>query len=123
MSMFKNLGNLATLFKQAQEMQGKMKEIQEKLAEVRVSGAAGGGMVTVEASGQQKIIAVTIEQSLIDSGDREMLEDLVRSATNQALEKAKETAAREMSQLAGGMNVPGLEDTLSKLGLNGTAPG
>lgn len=113
--MFKGLGNLASLMKQAQEMQGRVSEMQESLGRLRVEGSAGGGMITVEANGQQKILAVRIEQSLLEAGDREMLEDLVVAATNQALEKAKETAAQEMSKLTGEINIPGLDEALSKI--------
>ena len=113
--MFKGLGNIASLMKQAQEMQGRMTEIQESLGRLRVEGSAGGGMITVEANGQQKILAVRIEQSLLESDDREMLEDLVVAATNQALEKARETAAQEMSKLTGEINIPGLNEVLSKI--------
>ncbi len=117
--MFKGLGDMASMLKQAGEMQGKMKEIQANLANLRVEGTAGGGMVTVEADGQQKILGFKIEQSLLDGGDAEMIEDLLLSATNQALDKAKETAAEQMSSLAGGMNIPGLTDALENLGMGG----
>ena len=73
----------------------------------------------VEATGDMRIIAIHIEQSLMDSQDREMIEELVAAATNQALQKAKEAAASAMSEVAGGMNIPGLGDALSKLGLGG----
>jgi len=117
--MFKGLGNIASLMKQAQEMQGRMDEIQENLGQLRVEGSAGGGMVTVEASGQPRILSVHVEQSLLDGGDQEMLEDLLVAATNQALEKAKETAAQEMAKLTGNMNIPGLGEALEKLGMGG----
>ena len=76
-------------------------------------------MVRVEATGDMKIIGVTIEQTLLEAQDREMIEELVSSATNQALQKAKEAAAGMMSEVAGGMNIPGLEDAISKMGLGG----
>jgi DNA-binding protein YbaB len=60
-----------------------------------------------------------VEQSLLDGGDQEMLEDLLVAATNQALEKAKETAAQEMVKLTGNMNIPGLGEALEKLGMGG----
>ena len=127
--MFGNLGNLASMLKQApeilrqaQEMQERMAKVQEALAKVRVEGTAGGGMVTVEASGQQRVLAVRVEPSLFESGDREMLEDLLVAAINQALDAAREAAAEEMGKMTGEMNVPGLSDALSKLGLgNGPA--
>lgn len=116
--MFKGLGNIAGMMKQFSDMQGRMEEMQEKLAKLRFEGSAGGGMVTVESSGQQKILGFKIDQSLVESGDKEMLEDLLAAATNQALEKAREGAAGEMAQLTGGMNIPGLEEALSKFNPN-----
>jgi hypothetical protein len=118
--MFKGLGNLASLMKSAQEMQGRMGEIQENLRRLQVEGTAGGGMVTVVANGQQQILACRIEPALVTSNDREMLEDLIVAATNQALEKAREAASQEMSKLAGNLNLPGLGDALSKFGLGGS---
>lgn len=120
--MLKGLGNLTTLMKQAQEMQSRMGQMQESLGRVRVQGTAGGGMVTVEANGQQKILNVQIEESLFDSQDREMLEDLLVAATNQALEKAREAATEEMGKLTGEMDLPGLDEALSKMGLGGSGP-
>lgn len=119
--MLKGLGNLASIMKQAQEMQGRMKDVQENLARLKVQGMAGGGMVTVEANGQQKILSCTVEDSLLESGDKEMVEDLLVAAVNQALDKAKQAAADEMSKVTGGMNLPGLDDALSKFGLGGNS--
>lgn len=122
--MLGNLGNLASILKQApemlrqaQEMQARMGEMRENLGKVRVEGSAGGGMVKVQANGQQKILAVSVEDSLLEGSDRELLEDLLVAAVNQALEKSRETAAEEMSKLTGEMNVPGLGEALSKMGL------
>lgn len=112
--MLKGLGNIASMLKQAQEFQGKMNDLQEKLGQLRVEASAGAGMVTVEATGQQKIVACRIEESVFESHDREMLEDLFVAATNQALEKAREAAAAEMQKLTGNLNIPGLGDALAK---------
>lgn len=122
--MFGNLGNIASLLKQApemlrqaQEMQEKMGEMRDSLGKIRVEGAAGGGMVKVQASADQKVHSIQIEQSLLEAGDAEMLEDLLVAAVNQSLDKAKEAAAAEMGKMTGDMNVPGLSDALSKMGL------
>jgi len=114
-----NLGNIGNMMQQAQQMQGKMAEAKEKVAELRVEGIAGGEMVKVKATGDMKIVSVHIEQTLIDGQDCEMIEELVAAATNQALQKAKDEAAAVMAEVAGGMNIPGLGDALSKLGLGG----
>jgi len=121
--MFQSLGNLASLLKnapemlrQAQQMQSKMQELQEKLGRLRVEGSAGGGMVTVAASGQQKVVSVRIDESLLKTDDREILEDLIQSATNQALEKAREAASEEMSHLMGDAgSMPGMGDLLARM--------
>lgn len=122
--MFKGLGQIASLMKNAQEIQGRMKDMQEKLGRLKAEGTAGGGMVTVEVNGQQQVLSCRIEKSLFDAGDREIVEDLVVAATNQALEKIKQAAADEMGKLTGGLDMSGLNDTLSQLGLgNGGGPG
>ena len=122
--MLGNLGDIASLlkqapemFRQAQEMQQRMGEMRENLGKIRVEGAAGGGMVKVQASGQQKILSISVEQSLLQSDDQEMLEDLLVAAINQALDKARDVATEEMSKLTGDINIPGLTDALSKFGL------
>lgn len=120
--MFKGLGQLASLMKQAGEIQGRMKEIQENLRKLKVEGAAGGGMVTVEMNGHQQLISCRIEPSLFESHDREMIEDLVIAAVNQAAEKCKQMVAEEMGKLSQGLDVGALGDTLSKFGLGGNGP-
>jgi len=120
--MFKGLGDIASMMKQAQEMQGRMSEMQDSLGQIRVEGSAGGGMVTVEATGQQKILNVHIEKSVFEAGDQEMLEDLIVAATNQALDKVKEAASAEMQKVTGNIDMSVLNDALSHLGLDGNQP-
>lgn len=115
--MFKGLGNMAGMIKQVQEMQSRMKEVQENLGKMRVSATAGGDMVKVEVTGEMKLTSVEIDPSLVESGDKEMIEDLVVSATNQAMEKMKAAHQEEMSKATGGMDLPGMGDALSQLGL------
>ncbi len=97
--MFKGLTNFAAILKEAQQIQGRAEEMQAKLGQLRVQGSAGGGMVVVEASGLQRILSIKIEPSLLDGSDSEMLEDLLVSATNQALEKGAQAAADEMAKM------------------------
>lgn len=118
--MFKGLANLTSLMKQAQEMQGKMAEMQENLKRLRVSGSSGGGMVTVEVNGQFQVLSCKIEPSLMQGSDQEMIEDLVVAATNSAIDKARQTAAEEMGKLTGGMNLPGMQEMMSQFGLGGS---
>jgi hypothetical protein len=117
--MFKGLSNLAGLMKQAREMQSRAAEMKERLAGLRIEGTAGGGMVTVEVTGDQRVTGCRIEPSLFASGDREMVEDLLLAAVNQALDRSREAAASEMQALAGGLDLPGMNEALSSLGLGG----
>ena len=99
--------NMEKIMKQAQKMQAQMAKIQEDLAGEQVEGSAGGGMVTVTANGQGDVVAVRIEPE-VAGDDVEMLEDLVLAAVNDALRKSKELANNRMSQLTGGLGMPGL---------------
>ena len=117
--MLKGLGQLANLpglIKQAQEMGGKLQQINAELKTKKVTGAAGGGLVEVDANGLGEALAVRIDPSLIEKQDRELLEDLLPAAINAAQQKAKELHAESMQQLAGGLNFPGLTDALGGLG-------
>ncbi len=119
--MFKglgNLGNLGSLMKQAQEMGGKMEELNEKLKLQRVVGSAGAGLVEVEANGLGGVLAVRIDPSLMEKQDRELLEDLLPAAINAAQQKAKQLHAEEMQSLTGGMNLPGLSEALGQMDVN-----
>jgi DNA-binding YbaB/EbfC family protein len=97
-----------SFMRQAQELQAKLAKAQQELAEATVEGSAGGGAVTVTVNGQQQILSVKIAPEAINPDDVEMLEDLVLAAVNEALTKAQEMAAKRMSKLTGGLNIPGL---------------
>ena len=101
---------IGDLMRQAQKLQTQMAKVQEEMAEKTVEGSAGGGMVTVIATGKQEIARVTIDPEVIDPDDIEMLQDLTLAAVNEALRKAEELATSEMGKIAGGMNlnIPGL---------------
>ncbi len=95
--------NLGDLMKKAQEMQENMKQAQEQLANITVEGTAGGGMVKVVANCKNQIINIVIEPEVIDPEEKEMLEDLVVAAINQALENANARAQEEMQKNMGPM--------------------
>ena len=97
-----------SMFKQAQEMQSKLAEIQEGLADKTVEVSTGGGMVKVVANGLNEIISVHIDDELINMSDRGMLEDLITGAMNEVQKKVKELTQDEMSKLTGGLKIPGL---------------
>ncbi len=101
------MGGMAGLMKQANQMQMKMKKAQEELALREFSGTSGGGAVTVKVNGDNKVLAITITEDVMKSGDVEMLQDLVTSAVNDALKVAKDTSSQEMSKITGGLSIPG----------------
>jgi nucleoid-associated protein EbfC len=98
--------DLFKILQQAQEMQGRLQQMQEELGQMSVTGSAGAGMVTVEADGRGQVRRVKIDPSLLGQGDVEMLEDLVVVAVGDAQKKAGELAQQEMGKLTGGMNLP-----------------
>jgi len=100
--------NFGKLMKQAQEMQARMAKLQEELANTQFEVASGGGMVTVKMNGQQEVLGVRIAPEVFAEGDREMLEDLIVAALNEARRKAAELAKERMASLTGGLNIPGL---------------
>lgn len=101
-------GGMQQLMRQANQMQNKMKKLQEELAEKEFEGSSGGGAVTVKATGAQVISAVTIDEEVIKAGDVEMLQDLILTAANDALKVSKDTSEKEMSKITGGMPMPGM---------------
>ncbi|MEA1940512.1 MAG: YbaB/EbfC family nucleoid-associated protein [Candidatus Caldatribacteriota bacterium] len=96
------------LMKQAQQMQRKMEEAKKDLAEKEIKVSSGGGMIEIVVDGQQEIKEIKIEPDVIDVNEKEMLEDLILAAVNEALRQSKELAAQEMGKLTGGANIPGL---------------
>jgi DNA-binding YbaB/EbfC family protein len=103
------LETMADFFKilqQAQEMQGRLQQMQDELQHRVVNGSAGGGLVSVEADGRGQIKRIKIDPSLAGQADVEMLEDLIVVAVNDAQKKATELAQEEMGKLTGGMNLP-----------------
>jgi len=104
----KGMPNMGNLLKKAQELQQKMAKLQEELGEKTVEASSGGGMVAVVANGKQEIVSIKIDPEVIDANDVEMLEDLVLAAINDALYQAKQMVTEEMSQLTGGVKIPGI---------------
>ncbi len=100
--------DLNAIMQQAKEMQAKMAKIQEDLANKTITGSAGGGMVTVTATGKGDIVNISIEDELLSVEDKQMLLDLITAATNDAIRKARELGKQEMAGLTGGMQIPGL---------------
>jgi DNA-binding YbaB/EbfC family protein len=99
----KNLGNM---LKQAQDVQRRMAEMQERLAAMEVEGQAGGGMVRATVSGKHELRRVKIDRSLVDPNEIEMLEDLVVAACNDARVKVEAAVAEETQKLTAGLPLP-----------------
>lgn len=104
--MLKGLGDMAKLMKQAQAMQQKMTEAQERIAEIEAEGESGAGRVKARVSGKGELRGVSIDPSLMTADDREVLEDLLVAAVNDAHAKAQEKAQGEMAKLTEGLPLP-----------------
>ena len=100
-------GGMAQLLRQANQMQSKMKKVQEELAARTYEGTSGGGAVKVTVNGDHFLQSVQINPDVIQSGDAEMLQDLIVAATNDAVKMARDVSAKEMEKVTGGMNIPG----------------
>ncbi len=96
------------MIRQAQQLQQRLMQAQEALEQETVEATSGGGVVTVTATGKQKVLSIRIDQAAVDPDDVAMLEDLVLAAVNEAMEKAQELASQRLGAITGGMNIPGL---------------
>ena len=101
-------GEFGGLLAKAQEMQNRLAQIQQELTRRTVSAQAGGGMVTVVAGGDLRIHEIRIEPQLLETGDRDMLQDLVAAAVNAALAQAQQMVQQEMQKAAGLAGLGGL---------------
>ena len=103
--------NMGAIMKQAQKMQEEMQKVQDNLENITVEASSGGGMVTAKVNCKFKILSISIEPEVLKEDDKEMMEDLIVAAINQALQDAQEKANEEMSKVTGGLmsglNLPG----------------
>ncbi len=100
--------DLGELMNRAREAQARLESLQRELALRRVEGSAGGGMVTAVASGALRVLELRIEPSLLETGDREMIQDLTAAAVNAALTNAQHMIQEEMQRASAGLALPGL---------------
>lgn len=106
--MLKGLGDMGKLMQQAQQMQAKMAEVQGRLKTLEAEGSAGAGMVTARASAEGEVRKITVDPSLLGGGEeKEVLEDLLAAAVNDAVRKARELGQAEMQKIAEDMGLPG----------------
>ena len=102
------MANMGKLMKQAQQMQTKMATLQKELEAREFESSAGGGMVVAKVNGKQELLSLTINPECVDPSDVEVLQDMIKAATNQALKESSETVSNAMNKLTGGLNIPGL---------------
>lgn len=117
--MLKEFGQIASLLKQAPKIREEFERFQQRLGQITAEGDAGGGMVTVRVNGRMEVLACHISEDILKPEDREFVEELVRAATNQALNKVRQLVADESSKLAMGLNLPGMPDLSGLLGPTG----
>jgi nucleoid-associated protein EbfC len=103
-----DLSSMGDLMKQAKVMQERLTNLQEEIGARTVEASAGGGMVTAKVSGKLQVLSISIEPEILNGGDREMLQDLVVAAVNEAIRQAQAMMTEEMSKLTGGLRIPGL---------------
>lgn len=114
--MFKQIGQLSGLLSALPRMKEEMEKMQQRLGQLVVEGEAGGGMVKATANGRLEITSLTLADELLTEKDREFTEDLIRSAVNAALDKARLAVGEETQKLAGGLNLPGMPDLSQMMG-------
>ena len=100
------MNNLGQMLKQAQQMQARMQEMQERLAAVEVTGVSGGGMVTVTLNGKGDVKKIKLDKTIVDPNEIEVLEDLVVAALNDAKSRVERNLAEETEKLTGGLKLP-----------------
>ena len=113
MNPFKQFGQLAGFLQQLPKIKEEMERLQQRLGQLTAEGDAGAGMVKVRVNGKLEVLSCSLSEEVFRQNDREMLEDLIRSATNQALDRARQQAAEETGKMAAGFGLP------SGLGLPG----
>lgn len=102
------MANMNQLMKQAQQMQAKLSTLQKELETREFESSTGGGMVTVKVNGKQELLEISIDKEVVDPNDVEMLQELVKTAINQAMKESQDSVQGAMSKVTGGLSIPGL---------------
>jgi len=100
--------SMTDILKQAQALQSKLTELQAEAERKTVEASSGGGMVTAVVNGKLQVLSIRIDPQVLNTEDREMLQDLVTAAVNEAIRKAQQMMAEAMSRVTGGLKIPGL---------------
>jgi nucleoid-associated protein EbfC len=100
--------SMTDILKQAQALQSKLTELQAEAERKNVEASSGGGMVTAVVNGKLQVLSIRIDPQVLSAEDREMLQDLVTAAVNEAIRKAQQMMAEAMSRVTGGLKIPGL---------------
>ncbi len=103
---FKEIGQIASLMKNMPKIKEEMERFRQQLGQLSAEGDAGGGMVKAKVNGRMELVSCTLSQELVESKDREMMEDLIVSAINQAMQKIRERTAEEAAKMATGLGLP-----------------
>ena len=112
--VFKGLGNLASLMRNAQDISGKFGDVSEELKGKRATGSAGGGMISVEVNGLGQVLKVHIDSQLLENNEHDMIQDLLPAAINEASSRARQMHVDAMKELTGGLSLPGMDDMIEK---------
>jgi DNA-binding YbaB/EbfC family protein len=118
--MIKEMGQVMGLLKNLPKMQGEMEKLQQRIAQLIIEGTAGGGMVTVKVNGKMEVLSCNVSDDAWKLNDKELLEDLVKGATNHALAKARQLVAEETAKMSQNLGFPGMPSNMPGLdGLTG----
>lgn len=101
-------GGMAQLMKQANQMQMRMKKLQDELSKAEYEGTSGGGAIKVKVNGEHMMLSLSIDPEVLKSGDVDLLQDMLIAANNSAISQAKEKSQKEMEKITGGVNFPGM---------------
>ena len=106
MNIFKDMGQIANLMQQLPRIKQEMENLQQRMGQLVADGDAGAGMVKVKINGRYEVLSVQLTDEALQGNDREMLEDLVKAATNQAIAKVRQLVADETTKMATGLGLP-----------------
>jgi DNA-binding YbaB/EbfC family protein len=104
--MFKGIGDLMSMLRNLPKLQQEAEQLKQKLGRIVSEGTAGGGMVTARVNGHMELLCCTLSEDALKQNDREMLEDLIKAAVNQAIQKSRQAVAEETSKMASGLGLP-----------------